>query len=101
MQVTSFRPGLLCARIVLGLVCVRHAGRHDHPLLDLSLLRVETFAANFFAGSLFRYGVDAIPFSLPLLLQLGLGMTAFNSGLLTLASAVGSLTMLKSSPGPF
>ena len=85
--------GFLGIGIVLGLICIRHAGRHAHPLLDLSLLRVETFATNFFAGSLFRYGVDAIPFLLPLLFQLGFGMTAFGSGLLTLASAVGSLTM--------
>ena len=79
--------------IVIGLFCVRHAGRQVHPLLDLSLLRVKTFAANFFAGSLFRYAVDAIPFLLPLLFQLGFGMTAFYSGLFSLASAIGSLAM--------
>lgn len=85
--------GFVGAGIVLGVICIRHAGRADDPLIDLSLLRIETFATNFFAGSLFRYGVDAIPFLLPLLFQLGFGMTAFGSGLLTLASAIGSLAM--------
>jgi EmrB/QacA subfamily drug resistance transporter len=77
----------------LGAIGVRHAGRHPHPMIDVSLLRIQTFAANFFAGSLFRYGVDALPFLLPLLFQLGFGMTAFDSGLLTLASAIGSVAM--------
>ena len=83
----------LGAAAVVGFFCVRHAAGHFHPLLDLSLLRIPTFAVNFFAGSLFRYGVDAIPFLLPLLFQLGFGMTAFGSGLLSLASAVGSVAM--------
>jgi EmrB/QacA subfamily drug resistance transporter len=85
--------GFVGAGIAIGFLCIRHAGRHAHPLIDLSLLRIETFAVNVFAGSLFRYGVDAIPFLLPLLFQLGFGMTAFSSGLLSLASAIGSVTM--------
>ncbi|HWG05391.1 MAG TPA: MFS transporter [Beijerinckiaceae bacterium] len=83
----------LAAGAMFAFFCVRHAAGHAHPLLDLSLLRIPTFSVNFFAGSLFRYGVDAIPFLLPLLFQLGFGMTAFGSGLLSLASAVGSVVM--------
>jgi EmrB/QacA subfamily drug resistance transporter len=85
--------GFLGVGAVFGFFCVKHAAGHPHPLLDLSLLRIPTFAINFFAGSLFRYGVDAIPFLLPLLFQLGFGMTAFGSGLLSLASAIGSVAM--------
>jgi MFS family permease len=85
--------GFLAAGVVLGLVCMWHANRHLHPMVDTSLLRIETFAVNALAGSLFRYGVDAIPFLLPLLFQLGFGMTAFGSGLLSLASAIGSVAM--------
>jgi EmrB/QacA subfamily drug resistance transporter len=100
LNLVGLRGGDLTAAIVflaasaaLGLLCVLHARRQPHPMLDLSLLRVKTFASNFFAGSLFRYRVDAIPFLLPLLFQIGFGMTAFASGLLTVASALGSVTM--------
>jgi MFS family permease len=44
-------------------------------------------------GFLFRIGIGALPFLLPLLLQLGFGMTPFQSGLLMVASAIGAVTM--------
>ena len=44
-------------------------------------------------GSLFRIGVGAIPFLLPLMLQLGFGLNPLQSGLLTFASAAGALFM--------
>jgi MFS family permease len=72
---------------------VRHASRHPNPILDLLLFRVPTFAIAVGGGSLFRIGIGALPFLLPLLLQLGFGMTAFASGMLTFASAVGALAM--------
>jgi hypothetical protein len=56
-------------------------------------LRHETFRAGVIGGSLFRIGVGAIPFLLPLMLQLGFGLTPFHSGLLTCAAAVGSISM--------
>ena len=44
-------------------------------------------------GFIFRLGVGALPFLLPLMLQVGFGMTPFQSGLITFASAVGAMTM--------
>jgi MFS family permease len=44
-------------------------------------------------GSLFRIGIGAIPFLLPLMLQLGFGLNAFHSGLLTCAAAAGAMFM--------
>jgi MFS family permease len=44
-------------------------------------------------GFLYRIGVGATPFLLPLFLQLGFGMNALQSGLLTFASAVGAIAM--------
>ena len=44
-------------------------------------------------GFLFRVGVGAIPFLLPLMLQVGFGLTPFESGSLTFASAAGALCM--------
>ena len=51
------------------------------------------------AGVLFRLSVGALPFLLPLMLQVGFGMSAFQSGTLTFASAVGAVLMkLTASP---
>ena len=70
-----------------------HARRTQRPLLDLGLLAIPTFFTSVVAGSLFRIGIGAIPFLLPLTLQLGLGMTPFEAGSLVLFGAVGALTM--------
>jgi len=70
-----------------------HERRAAYPLLDLALLRVPTFRAGVVGGALFRVGYGAVPFLLPLMLQVGFGMTPFQSGLLTFVSAVGSFFM--------
>ncbi len=70
-----------------------HARRLAHPLIDFRLLRTQTFRMSVFGGAFFRIGVGAIPFLLPLMLQLGFGLNPFQSGLLTCASAIGALTM--------
>lgn len=70
-----------------------HARRTPHPILDLTLSRISTFAISLWAGALFRISVGAMPFLLPLMLQVGFGMSAFQSGSLTFASAVGAMSM--------
>lgn len=83
--------------IVLGLIFVvlyiRHARVTPHPILDLKLLRVATYRISVMGGSLYRIGMGAIPFLLPLMLQLGFGLTPFQSGLITCASAAGAILM--------
>ncbi len=85
--------GLIGVGLAAGALYVRHAGRRADPLLDLRLLRTPTFAVSVTAGSLFRVGVGAVPFLLPLMLQLGFGQTAAQSGSITFASAVGAIAM--------
>ena len=70
-----------------------HARRHPHPLLDLTLMRLPTFAVSVIAGSLFRIGIGALPFLLPLMFQVGFGRTAAESGLITFASSAGAMFM--------
>jgi EmrB/QacA subfamily drug resistance transporter len=70
-----------------------YAQRVERPVLDLRFLRIPTFNASVAGGSLFRIGLGAVPFLLPLALQEGLGMTAFISGSITCASAFGSIFM--------
>jgi MFS family permease len=72
---------------------VRHARVTAAPLLDLNLLKIDTFYASVVGGFAFRIGMGALPFLLPLLFQLGFGLSPFQSGLLTFASAVGAIAM--------
>lgn len=83
----------LAVGLILGVLALRHMKRTPHPLLDLSVFRIPSFRAGIGGGSLFRVGAGTLMFLLPLLLQLLFGMTAFASGVVTFASAVGSLTM--------
>jgi len=86
-------PVLIGIGLVLTSLYVLHARRSANPILDLDLLRFATFRSGVMGGSLFRIGVGAIPFLLPLMLQLGFKMTPFQSGSLTCAAALGALTM--------
>lgn len=81
-----------CGAISMTLY-VLHSWRVPVPVLDFSLLRLKTMRASIIGGFLFRLGVGALPFLLPLLLQVGFGLTPFQSGLVTFGSAVGALGM--------
>jgi EmrB/QacA subfamily drug resistance transporter len=70
-----------------------HAGRHPAPILDIALMRVPSFRISVAAGSLTRISGGALPFLLPLMMQLGFGMSAEQSGLVTFAAAAGSMAM--------
>lgn len=70
-----------------------HVRRRQHPLLDLSLLRLPTFHVSLIGGFLFRVAMGSTPFLLPLMLQLGFGLTPFQSGLLTCSTALGAMFM--------
>lgn len=84
----------MCVTGVLLLVLyVLYAQRAARPVLDLSFLKIPTYRASVLGGSMFRIGLGAVPFLLPLALQEGLGMSAFESGLITCASAFGSMFM--------
>jgi EmrB/QacA subfamily drug resistance transporter len=78
---------------VLLTLYVMHARRAANPILDLKLLDIETFRSGVVGGSVFRLGIGAVPFLMPLMLQVGFGLTPFQSGSLTFAAAAGALTM--------
>ncbi|MEQ1696797.1 MAG: MFS transporter [Hyphomicrobiaceae bacterium] len=85
---TSFAIGAMAA-----FAYVRHARSAAHPLLDLRLFQLPTFSAGIWGGSLFRVGVGASAFLLPLMLQIGFGLDPLTSGMLTFVSSVGALLM--------
>lgn len=84
---------LIGGGLALTAAFVVHALKVDEPLVDLRLLTLQTFRISVTAGTMFRIGVGALPFVLPLMFQLGFGMTAFQSGLLTFISGAGALMM--------
>lgn len=72
---------------------VRHAKRTASPVLDFALLRLPTLRASVTGGFLYRLGIGALPFLLPLLMQIGFGLSPFKSGMVTFASSLGALGM--------
>ena len=88
---------LVGAMIAIGAISlaayVRHAHANAGAILDLTLLKIPTFYAGVVGGLIFRIGIGAMPFLLPLLLQVGFGLTPFASGSLTFATAAGALMM--------
>jgi EmrB/QacA subfamily drug resistance transporter len=85
--------GLLAVGGICIAVYVRHAARVSHPIIDLALFKIPTYASATVGGFLFRMGLGALPFLLPLMLQVGFGLDPLSSGLLTFASAAGAMTM--------
>ncbi len=70
-----------------------HARSHLYPLLNLALFKIRTFRVSVLGGFNTRLGVGALPFLLPLLYQLGLGMPAWQSGMLMMPAAMAAMGM--------
>jgi EmrB/QacA subfamily drug resistance transporter len=84
---------MLSGAVAAGAVAAFHSRRRRHPLVDFRSLAVRSFAVTVRGGTLFRMAVSAVPFLLPLLFQLGFGLSAFASGLLVLSVFAGNLVM--------
>ncbi|VWX51481.1 MDR family MFS transporter [Novosphingobium sp. 9U] len=84
---------LITVGAVAGALYLRHARRVDHPVLDTSLMAVPTFRLSVIGGSFTRITQGAQPFLLPLMMQLAFGLSAAESGAMTLATAIGSFGM--------
>jgi EmrB/QacA subfamily drug resistance transporter len=82
---------VLVAAVLLLLAFGWHARRIADPAVDLTLFRLRSFSVGTLAGGLCRIGINAVPFLLPLMLQLGFGMSPIESGSLTFVSAASSL----------
>ena len=89
---------VIAVGVLAGGLYVLHARRVERPMLDFRLLRVPTFRVSWMCGSLSRIAVGAMPFLLPMMLQIGFGMSAVQSGTITFISSVGSLAMRTCAP---
>lgn len=83
--------------IVIGCVCgvlyLIHARRAANPLLALDMLANPVFRAAVIGGGMFRIGIGAVPFLLPLMFQLAFGLSPFQSGMITFVTAIGAIGM--------
>ena len=77
--------------LAAGVIYLGHVRRTPHPLLDPALFRHPLFRTAIIGGMIFRIGLGAIPFLFPLMLQVGFGLTPFETGLITLYGAVGAI----------
>jgi EmrB/QacA subfamily drug resistance transporter len=78
---------------LLATAAIAHCRRHPAPLLVLGALRYATFRASIVGGSLFRIAISALPFLLPLMFQVGFGLSPVIAGTLVLAVFAGNLLM--------
>jgi EmrB/QacA subfamily drug resistance transporter len=88
LEAATFAVGLAAA-----IAFVRHALTAEHPVLDIRLFNLPTFSSSMIGGTLVRLGIGATPLLLPLLLQNGLGWSPMKSGSVSIAMAVGALSL--------
>src|ERR1700679_1140385 len=84
--------GLLAVSLTLLFGYGLHAARTAYPLLQLGLFRIRTFAAAVSGSFVTRLGIGGVPFLLPLLYQVGLGLTPVQSGLLIMPQAAAAMS---------
>lgn len=94
----SLQLALAAVALVTLAAYVRHALCVERPVLNIRLLRIETFRASIVGGTMARMGLGASPFLLPLLFQMGLGWTPAEAGLVTIGSGVGAMTCKSVAP---
>lgn len=81
---------LLGAALAVFQLYRRHARRHPSPALDLRLFRLRPFATGVIAGGIGRVGLNSLAFLLPVMFQLGMGMSPIRAGVYASAAALGA-----------
>ena len=84
---------ILAVGLGTGIGYILHARKADHPILDYRLMKVPSFGISVISGSLTRITGGALPFLLPMMMQLGFGFSAARSGTITVTTAMGSFLM--------
>jgi EmrB/QacA subfamily drug resistance transporter len=88
--------GLSTAALLLGWFALHHMRTKPHPLLNIEALRIRSFFVSSVTGGVIsRAAISATPFLLPLMFQLGFGLSPLESGgLLLIYMAANLLTKL-------
>jgi EmrB/QacA subfamily drug resistance transporter len=69
-----------------------HAVRDPQPIFSLDLFKIHTFSVGLLGNLFARIGAGSMPYLLPLLLQISLGYSAFQAGLMMLPVAAAGMT---------
>ena len=81
--------------MVIGSACLAaywlRAGHVDKPLFSPSLFRTRSFAVGIFGNLFARLGSGALPFLVPLLLQIALGYSPAQAGMTMIPLALGAM----------
>ncbi|MDO9434845.1 MFS transporter [Hydrogenophaga sp.] len=89
-------PAVMAALIGAGMVALwfyrQHSASAPHPLIDLQIFRHFTYRTATVGAIPLRVAIGAAPFLLPLLMQVGFGLSPLQSGFMTFAGAIGSLS---------
>ena len=97
VSMPALPPAVGGATLMIGILAsflyVRHARAVTAPLLDMKLFANPVLKAAVIGNALFRIGSGAVPFLLPLMFQIGFGLSPFQSGMLTFVSAFGAIAM--------
>ncbi|HEY7905034.1 MAG TPA: multidrug transporter subunit MdtD [Casimicrobiaceae bacterium] len=70
-----------------------HASRHRNPLFAPSLFGVPSFRVGLLGNLFARIGISAMPFLLPLMLQVSLGYSPLEAGMMMLPVSAASMLM--------
>jgi EmrB/QacA subfamily drug resistance transporter len=84
----AWSVGLFALAAVSALAYIPYARRRDNPLFKLSLFGEPNFSVGLIGNLVCRIGSSAVPFLVPLLLQLQLGYSPLHSGLMMLPAAL-------------
>jgi EmrB/QacA subfamily drug resistance transporter len=90
--------GLFAVSLAAGAFAAWYMLRRAEPIVDLTLFRIPSFFTGVAVGALFRIGAGGVSYLMAILLQVNMGMTAFASGVITIAAAMSSLTMKMAIP---
>jgi hypothetical protein len=81
--------------LILSLACfvayALHAVREPTPIFPLDLFKIHTFSVGLLGNLFARIGSGAMPYLIPLLLQVSLGYSAFEAGLMMLPVAAAGM----------
>ena len=85
---------LIAMGLLAGYAAIRHARRAESPMLDLRALKIPTFSlAIASVGFISRIAINASPFLLPLMFQIGFGFSPAQAGMMVLVYMAGNLLM--------
>lgn len=91
----GLRPVTVIILLIFGLASLVsywfHAGRVKNPLFSLKLFEIGTFNIGLIGNLFARIGSGCMPFLLPLLLQVGMGFSPANAGMMLIPMAIAGI----------